>query len=642
MKKVPMRLFKTLIYIFLSVFIHAEDICNNIKSNLAAAITLDGYDIDTHFKNKQYKFINEKQSLPFSNPLWIKNVHWLKWNLVDFSDEGYTPDSHYKLLLVSEKINDKRYILNVGFMWGGWGESHTYNVYEINDDEYFQILKTKKLDGLKLKSIFPNTYYKANSWAYNFRNIFTHNNKLYILGGNDWDKNQFNVLDISGDQLKNACSFSNYRKMNEKYPFLALFDKMQHKISGCGYDETCKGTIGDMNCWHSGYLTNFIKYHQNKKLFTDIDRNKYTHYEKLLETQIFKLYSNSDIWTKRFSNTLKAVLPLAKKDLISLLKDQDNFEESALDEITDYILSKSIEQALDGSFIFTRLNSKDEFYTKQFKNQKRHIRNSEKIYGSGDFRGLEKVKEDWSFINLRDNKYTSDFYGLALNYIPYMSDSEIENIIAPNAIGKTLLMYAVQMNHYGAVEKLIDFYSQGVGIKDDDACTNIKKQSRTVMHYAAENASTEIMYLLIKKSYKTNVLDSQKNNLFYYLNKNQLIADDEKELGMEFFDNIIYSHFLAEVKPSFSCDKASNKLEKTICSNKTLSNYDKSLSILYGNLKKHVGFDKIKSSQTKWLKDLNSLCNQKDAKQYNSCLINEYRDRNYFLYKILESSLQRL
>lgn len=128
--------------------------------------------------------------------------------------------------------------------------------------------------------------------------------------------------------------------------------------------------------------------------------------------------------------------------------------------------------------------------------------------------------------------------------------------------------------------------------------------------------------------------DARGNDLAFYLQNNMYISDEDKKLGMKFFERLESQTKDIVVEPSFDCDKASSEQEKSVCNNPTLANYDKSLSALYARLKSHPRFNEIKQSQREWLKSIRKTCQATEP--LDACLINQYRDRNYFLYKMLE------
>ena len=608
---------------------HANvDVCSVIEDNYFSDVSQKGIPLESippeSFFNKESFEKNQNSYIPFENPKWLKSAQWIGWKVVSVSGERFSTDRNYKLIAVSEKLpNNSRFLLSIGFQYAGWGESHVYEIYYIDGElDLSKFADKKNIDEIPgAFKIFPNESYSANTFgSYRLRNIFEFDGDYYLLGGGDWESNKFNVVQISRGSIEKKCEFSNYRGNKKSYEFLEVFDKMLHKISGCRYDETCKGTIGDMNCWHSGYLTAILEHKQNSHVEFETGE-EYLHYSSLKRDKVFQKFSNNDIWSKRFSNTFSILLPLAKKDLNRLLLD-DGFSETKASEASEIILSNALRQAIDGSRLYRLTNPTGESDIELLNETIEYLQSSDDAYNEG------------IVLDQRKGDYNSDLYSLALPFLINLDNEQLKSISKPNAFGKTILMYAVQMNNFGAVKRLTNFYKKSDSIRDVDYCTNITLQGRTAMHYAAENASLELMKLLIRQGYPITEKDSNGNDLAFYLQNNMYISDGDKKLGMKFFERLERQTKYLVVEPSFDCDKASSEQEKTVCNNPTLANYDKSLSILYAKLKSHPRFNEIKQSQREWLKSIRKT--SQTAELLDTFLINQYRDRNYFLYKMLE------
>ena len=99
---------------------------------------------------------------------------------------------------------------------------------------------------------------------------------------------------------------------------------------------------------------------------------------------------------------------------------------------------------------------------------------------------------------------------------------------------------------------------------------------------------------------------------------------------IKFFDIIIALILLmpfSTFSASFDCNKASNAIEKTICTNQELSSLDDKLNTTYKNIKEIYSKDffkqYIQKNQVEWIKSLKIKCTKDIAK----CLINEYNKR---------------
>ncbi|WP_196161258.1 lysozyme inhibitor LprI family protein [Reinekea sp. G2M2-21] len=81
--------------------------------------------------------------------------------------------------------------------------------------------------------------------------------------------------------------------------------------------------------------------------------------------------------------------------------------------------------------------------------------------------------------------------------------------------------------------------------------------------------------------------------------------------------------------PSFNCEKASTRIEKTICNYPSLSKLDKKLSVAYKDLLNKAASNsklELKSFQRKWIKLRDSKCNTGAVINVRYCLESEYED----------------
>lgn len=180
--------------------------------------------------------------------------------------------------------------------------------------------------------------------------------------------------------------------------------------------------------------------------------------------------------------------------------------------------------------------------------------------------------------------------------------------------GKNLLMYAVHMNNYESVEYLLSvgFDPNGKTREISADYNNTSLASKTILDYALENASVEIIDLLLKNGAVD--INNISDQILKYKNENK------------FF------------QPSFSKEKASTKIEKLIVNNKTLSILDREMGEAYKKVRK--AFPKDKSyveNQRKWLKKRNELEKTiKDDEELKIRLIQMVRGRKEYLERILD------
>lgn len=243
--------------------------------------------------------------------------------------------------------------------------------------------------------------------------------------------------------------------------------------------------------------------------------------------------------------------------------------------------------------------------------------------------------------NIQWEQFKKNMYGFSpekslLTTMQIDNASLIKKPLKPlTNFGKSLLMYAAHMNNYDAVKILID---QNVSINEVTHQVKynnyINITNRSALTYATENASIEVIKLLVEHGADINIKDSKGNSLDFYIHKNPRFSD----LKYLDFSNILtrYTKNNDLFKPSFNCDKASTIIEKEICSNSSLSIYDKELALAYKKLKKYStnkSFDK--KQQSLWLKNRNKKCSEGTQREISSCLGREYRSQTRFIFNLL-------
>ena len=210
---------------------------------------------------------------------------------------------------------------------------------------------------------------------------------------------------------------------------------------------------------------------------------------------------------------------------------------------------------------------------------------------------------------------------------------------------KDLLMFAAHMNNFDAVSYLLakDWPLNAVTYIDKSRGTGcsgvqtLKRTNRSALTYAAENASIELIKLLVEAGMDTEILDSQGNSLDYYLNLNPRFSAEDKALG---FNGLLAKYAEAgQVTPSFPCGGKLSRLESAICSNPGLAIYDRELSRAYGKLR---GRDDIgaqmKKSQVDWIGWRTRECRRyKEDFQLNACIARTTRARIRYLDYVSEA-----
>lgn len=235
-----------------------------------------------------------------------------------------------------------------------------------------------------------------------------------------------------------------------------------------------------------------------------------------------------------------------------------------------------------------------------------------------------------------DPSLTPERADYVLDQWTVLSDAQQQQLLsARNRFGKNALMLAAHFNDLDAVQALlptsISLYEQtaqsgqyGSGLMN----------SRTALIYAAENASPEVIALLLKAGAATVMSDEIRQATTTALTKNrtlQLMGLSELSL-----DQIALR--ATALAPAFACDQASRPHEKMLCSSAGLRLYDREMSLRYKALQKTAIAPQLKQDQRRWLKELWQLCTQPNALDQLSCYKQQYRGRLRFFDYVLESA----
>jgi len=275
-----------------------------------------------------------------------------------------------------------------------------------------------------------------------------------------------------------------------------------------------------------------------------------------------------------------------------------------------------------------------------------------RYYSLGYYPDYDK---DFSFFDkLMDGRYPdfsqlSEDLKLKRNSIPQVSLSlmidnpaQYENLPQPfdgkviqSKYGKDLLMYAAHMNNYDAVKYLLE---AGWPV---DAVTSYKpayncgptmeRLNRSALTYGAENASIELIQLLVNAGFDTTIEDSKGNTLDYYIARNPRFSDEEIALG---FEGLMKKYFTIEpAKPSFSCQGSLNAIERAICASPGLAIYDRELGEIYGEVIRIEGMAAdLKGSQIHWIRNRSKDCaSAQGTVSLTACLARSYRSRIRYL-----------
>ncbi len=217
-----------------------------------------------------------------------------------------------------------------------------------------------------------------------------------------------------------------------------------------------------------------------------------------------------------------------------------------------------------------------------------------------------------------------------------LSNAQQQQLLsARNRFGKNALMLAAHLNDLDALQALlptnISLYEQTA--HSGQYGSGLMK-SRTALIYAAENASPEVIDLLLKAGAATVMSDEIRQATTQALSKNRTLQLMQlSELSLE---QIVQR--ATDLVPAFACDKVSRPHEKMLCSSAGLRLYDREMSLRYKALQKTAIATQLKQDQRRWLKELWQLCTQPNALDQLSCYKQQYRGRLRFFDYVLESA----
>jgi cytochrome c len=193
-----------------------------------------------------------------------------------------------------------------------------------------------------------------------------------------------------------------------------------------------------------------------------------------------------------------------------------------------------------------------------------------------------------------------------------------------NDFGKTMLMYAAQLNRPDVVRLLLKRGAK-VNMKtiNVEQCGMVIKGGRDALSYAAENAGIEVMRLLVEAGAEVATIETQDRTLRDLLASNPYLADEQKAMPMR--ELVKIRQAIESDTPSFSCEGNLSNLEKLICQSPALARRDRELSFAFSAWKVSVagpedGEQKL-GSQRAWLKRRQNECAGKPtSEESESCL----------------------
>ena len=196
-------------------------------------------------------------------------------------------------------------------------------------------------------------------------------------------------------------------------------------------------------------------------------------------------------------------------------------------------------------------------------------------------------------------------------------------INARNKIGKTALHAAIQQNMLISTKLLVEAGADITAVVDGPLTHN----KRTAAMYAAAGANLELVQYLLNKGVNFSVTDSKGVGPIGYLmgfgafDMNPHLTKENFKQFVNLINPNLFSPSARNITPTYSCEKADNYAEKTVCSDTYISMLDRILSIHYKGLyfsAENKGA--VKKSQIKWIKNRNECST-------NFCVRNSYQKR---------------
>lgn len=209
------------------------------------------------------------------------------------------------------------------------------------------------------------------------------------------------------------------------------------------------------------------------------------------------------------------------------------------------------------------------------------------------------------------------FWQLAIQH-PHLIDMLLRHgldVNVKNEFGKTMLMYAAQLNRPDVVRFLLrkgaDPSSKTIPV---DECGMVIKGERDALSYAVENAGIEVMRLLVEAGANVNYSDEEKLQAQAFLLNNPYLTTQQKSLSIA--ELIRDKQSIESDKPTYPCEEKLTPLEKLTCQTPSLARRDQELLVAFKAWEGNTAgpenrADKL-ASQRDWIKRRNKACDSKN------------------------------
>lgn len=199
-----------------------------------------------------------------------------------------------------------------------------------------------------------------------------------------------------------------------------------------------------------------------------------------------------------------------------------------------------------------------------------------------------------------------------------------------NAIGKTALHVAVQMNQLQSVRLLLDAGADINARVEGNDRTPLRHSQRSVAMYAAANGELALIRLLQQRGVSFAVRDSAGLSPLHYLLGSRYLPMNPHLNADNYRDYLalIAPQFLhsgqSTITPGFNCARAGNDVEQRLCDDSGLAAYDRQLSWRYRQARSQAVTEQdkkqLKQRQLSWLRQRNQC-------RDNDCITRAYQQR---------------